>query len=240
MEKPQSSVVIQAYNHEAYVAEAIQCVVSQTLQNCLLIIVKDGSTDRTENVILGFDDARIRYLSQPNQGAHHALNRGISLAQGDYIAIINSDDVFIGNRLEILLDTLQRGNLDFLISDIHLIDGDSGIICDPSHWWLKWYENLKQKFQQTPYCSRISLRVIMPLRLLIFSFAQLVQQIGLFRPFRYILDYDFAFRAALINPAAFSFLIGQKLLNYRLHADNTIAENPLLANVETLYFLKNR
>lgn len=239
MEKPQISVVMPAYNHEAYVAEAIQSVLSQTLQNFELIIVNDGSTDRTENVILGFDDARIRYLSQSNQGAHHALNRGISLAQGDYIAIINSDDVFIENRLEILLDTLQRGKLDFLISDIHLIDGDSGIICDPSHWWLKWYEDLKQKFQQTPSTAAAFLAGNYAITSSNFFFrAQLVQQIGLFRPFRYILDYDFAFRAALINPSAFSFLIGQKLLNYRLHADNTIAENPLLANVETLYFLK--
>ncbi len=239
MEKPQISVVMPAYNHEAYIAEAIQSVLSQTFQNFELIIINDGSTDSTENVISGFKDARIRYLSQFNQGAHHALNRGILLAQGEYIAIINSDDVFIENRLEILLETAQHRNLDFLISDISLIDGNSKDICDSSHWWLIWYEGLKQKYQQASSSAAALLAGNYAITSSNFFFrTELIQRIGLFRPFHFILDYDFAFRAALINPTAFYFLIDQKLLKYRIHSSNTIAKNPLLANVETLYFLK--
>lgn len=238
-DKPQISVVMPAYNHEAYVAEAIHSVLTQTLQNIELIIINDGSTDNTEKVILEFDDARIKYFSQSNQGAHHALNRGIALAQGEYIAIINSDDVFIANRLEILLNTLQRDNLDFVISNINLINENSEIINDTSHWWLKWYEDLKQKFQQTPSPVAAFLAGNYAISSSNFFFrAQLVRKMELFRPFRYILDYDFAFRAVLINPRAFSFLIDHKLLNYRLHSHNTILENRLLANIETRYFLK--
>ncbi|MDE2387467.1 MAG: glycosyltransferase [Betaproteobacteria bacterium] len=237
--KPLISVVMPAYNHEAYVAEAIQSVLSQTLQNLELIIVNDGSTDDTGKVILGFDDARIRYFHQSNRGAHHALNRGIALAQGDYIAIINSDDVYLNNRLEIMLDVLQCNNLDFVISDINLIDEHSEVINDSSHWWLTWHEDLKQKFQRTPSPVAALLAGNYAISSSNFFFrAPLVEKIGGFRPFRYILDYDYVFRAALINPPAFSFLLQQKLLNYRLHSRNTIMENRLLANIETRYFLK--
>ncbi len=238
-EKPQISVVMPAYNHAAYVAEAIQSVLSQTLQDLELIIVNDGSADETEKVILGFDDARIRYFHQTNRGAHHALNRGIALARGEYIAIINSDDVYLGNRLEIMLDALQRNNLDFVISDINLIDEHSAIVRDPSHWWLTWHEDLKQKFQQTPSPAAALLAGNYAISSSNFFFrARLAEEIGGFRPFRYILDYDYVFRAALLNPAAFSFLLQHKLLNYRLHSRNTIMENRLLANIETRYFLK--
>ena len=228
-----------AYNHEAYIAETIESVLSQTHEHLELIIVNDGSTDNTENKILGFNDHRIKYFSQSNRGAHHALNRGISLAQSEYIAIINSDDVYIKNRLEVLLETMQSNNLDFIITDINLIDGQSKITRDPNHWWLKWHHGLKLIFQQTASPAAAFLTGNYAITSSNFFFrAQLINQIGLFRPFRYILDYDFAFRAALANPSTFSFLIEQKLLNYRLHSHNTIAEDPLMANVETLYFLK--
>lgn len=237
--KPLISVVMPAYNHEAYVAEAIRSVLAQTIQDIELIIVNDGSADSTEKVVLEFDDARIRYFSQSNQGAHHALNRGISLAQGQYIAIINSDDAYIANRLEIMLDALQRNHLDFVISDINLINEHSEIIKDSSHWWLTWYEDLKQKFQQAP--SPVAALLAGNYAISSSNFflkASLAKKIGGFRPFRYILDYDYVFRGSLMNPSAFAFLLNQKLLNYRLHSHNTILENRLLANIETRYFLK--
>ena len=239
LDKPLISVVMPAYNHQAFVAEAIRSVLTQTLQDIELIIVNDGSTDNTEKVILEFADSRIRYFTQSNQGAHHALNRGISLAQGEYLAIINSDDVFITNRLEILLNTLQDSNLDFVISDINLINEHSEIITDSSHWWLTWYEDLKRKYQQTSSPAATLLTGNYAISSSNFFLRMnLAKKIGGFRPFRYILDYDYVFRAALINPQTFSFLINQKLLNYRLHSSNTILENRLLANIETRYFIK--
>lgn len=240
MKRLQVSVVMTACNHETCIAEAVQSVLSKTRQNIELIIVNDGFTGHAESVILGFNDVRINYLSQPNQGTHHALNRRISLAQGEYIAILNSDDVFIENRLKILLDTLQRDKLNFLITDIHLIDKTPEIISDPSRWWLRWREALKQKFQQTlPTAAAFLAGNCSATSSDYFLHAQLIKKIGLIRPFFYIVGYDFAFWAALTNPAAFSFLIDQKLLSYRLHSSNTISETPLLANIETLYFLKN-
>lgn len=239
LNKPLISVVMPAYNHQAFVAEAIRSVLTQTLQDIELIIINDGSTDNTEKVILEFADSRIRYFTQSNQGAHHALNRGIALAQGEYLAIINSDDVFLPNRLEIMFDALQQSNLDFVISDINLINEHSEIIVDSSHWWLTWYEDVKQRYQQTPSPAATLLAGNYAISSSNFFFrASLANKLGGFRPFRYILDYDYVFRAALITPQTFSFLIGQKLLNYRLHSSNTIMENRLLANIETRYFIK--
>ncbi len=239
MKKPLISVLMPAYNHEAFVAEAIDSVLNQTYDDLELIIVNDGATDGTEAVIKKFDDHRIRYFSQSNKGAHHALNRCLSLAQGEYIAIINSDDVYAQNRLEVLLETIQHDNLSFVITDINLINQDSEIIRDASHWWLKWYTGLKSTYQDSGSPAAAFLAGNYAITSSNFFFqANRIDQIGLFRPFRYILDYDFVYRAVYDKPDEFAFLVGQYLLNYRLHSHNTIQENPWMANAETHYFLK--
>lgn len=239
MLQPTISVVMPAYNHEKFVAEAISSVLEQTFGDLELIVVNDGSTDATGEVIQSFTDLRLRYLEQPNQGAHHALNRGIAAARGRYIAILNSDDVFAPNRLEVLLARMERDNLEFLVSDIQLIGGDSLPIEDAGHWWVTWYEGLKQSYPSAASPAAALLAGNYAITSSNFFFrAGLTERIGLFRPFRYILDYDFAFRAASACSSGFAFLIGEKLLRYRLHGHNTISENPIKANIETFYFLK--
>ena len=94
------SVIIPAYNHEKFVGAAIDSVLQQTWTDLELIIVDDGSTDSTADVIKGYDDPRITYYYQENKDAYNTINRGIGLAKGDCIAILNSDDINKLNRLE--------------------------------------------------------------------------------------------------------------------------------------------
>src|SRR5579872_7310553 len=90
---PLISVVLITYNHEKYIAEAIQSILDQTFTDFELIIVNDGSTDKTEEIIKSFNDKRINYIYQKNQGPSVTTNVGIMAAKGKYIAIMPGDDV---------------------------------------------------------------------------------------------------------------------------------------------------
>ena len=99
---PLISVIIPAYNHERFIGAAIESVINQSLTDFELIIVNDGSTDGTEDVVKKYDDSRLRYFYQENQDAYNTINRGISLARGQYISILNSDDIYTIDRLEVI------------------------------------------------------------------------------------------------------------------------------------------
>jgi glycosyltransferase involved in cell wall biosynthesis len=97
---PTVSVVIPTYNNASVVKEAIQSVLEQTLSDYEIIVVDDGSTDNTREVVSSFSDKRIRYVYQENHGRSSARNHAISIAQGRYIAFLDSDDLFLPTKLE--------------------------------------------------------------------------------------------------------------------------------------------
>lgn len=102
---PQLSVIIPAYNSELYLAEAIESVLAQKYQPLEIIIVDDGSTDSTKRVATSFRN--VQYIYQGNQGPASARNTGLSLAQGDIITFLDSDDLWSDNKLELQLKRLS-------------------------------------------------------------------------------------------------------------------------------------
>ena len=96
---PRVSVIIPTYNCQTYIAEAVESVLAQTYQDFELIVIDDGSTDNTRQVLEPYLD-RIIYLYQENQGESVARNRGIQVAQGEYIAFLDSDDLWLLHKLE--------------------------------------------------------------------------------------------------------------------------------------------
>ncbi|ADC73014.1 glycosyl transferase family 2 [Thioalkalivibrio sp. K90mix] len=96
--KPLVSVIMPAYNTAAYIAESVDSVLDQDYPGIELIVVDDGSTDGTVEVLRGYGD-RLTLLTQQNQGAAVARNAGIAAAQGDFIAFIDSDDVWLPGKL---------------------------------------------------------------------------------------------------------------------------------------------
>jgi glycosyltransferase involved in cell wall biosynthesis len=96
------SVLMPVFNGGPYLATAIESVQAQTLADFELVIVDDGSTDGSEDVIAGFAarDRRIRVYRKPNSGISETLNRGIAEARGDWIARLDADDVMLPHRLE--------------------------------------------------------------------------------------------------------------------------------------------
>ncbi len=99
MNTPKISVIMPAYNQEKYIGDAIKSVIGQTYDNWELIVVDDGSVDRTAEIIVSFSDQRIRCIRQPNRGVCEARNLGICEADGEYIAFLDADDQFHPEKL---------------------------------------------------------------------------------------------------------------------------------------------
>ncbi len=102
------SVIVPVYNVECYIAETIRSVLAQTYTNFELIIVDDGSPDRSIELCYEFNDPRIRIIRQRNRGLAGARNTGIRYAQGDYIALLDSDDLWLPEKLEKHIAHLER------------------------------------------------------------------------------------------------------------------------------------
>jgi len=119
------TVIMMAYNHEKYVAEAIESILQQTYSNFELIVVNDGSTDATDAIIRGFRDSRITSISQANHGESAAITRGLDRAKGRFIALMDGDDVCYPHRLERQLRFLTSRRARVVTSWIQLIDDDS-------------------------------------------------------------------------------------------------------------------
>ena len=100
--------MLPVYNCERYLGYAIQSIISQTFTSFELIIINDGSTDRTADIIATFHDKRIRVLHQSNQGLAATLNRGISLARGKYIARQDQDDLSNQGRISLQVSYMEE------------------------------------------------------------------------------------------------------------------------------------
>ena len=117
------SVIIPAYNTEAYIAKAISSVLSQTLTNIEVVVVDDASTDNTRKVIEQFCDPRLKILSnQHNLGVGGTRNRALRAATGKWIAVLDSDDWYAPERLEKLVQLAEAYQADVMIDDLYLIE----------------------------------------------------------------------------------------------------------------------
>jgi glycosyltransferase involved in cell wall biosynthesis len=99
MNEPRVTVLMPAHNAGKYIAEAIRSVLDQDFQDFELLIVDDGSVDDTRKMVAGFDDERIRLLVQEKKGISAALNAGLAVARGEYIARFDADDICLPQRL---------------------------------------------------------------------------------------------------------------------------------------------
>lgn len=224
---PRVSVVIPSYNHARYVSEAIGSVLNQTEADLELIVVDDGSTDQSLQIIHTFPDRRLRVIAQTNQGAAAAINRGLRESSGHYLAILNSDDVYDPQRLEKLSAKLEADpSVGLLGSHIEVVDSNGKSLgvkhgyLDLSPWPLEAPErsfragsDLRAALLTENYFATSSNFV--------FS-RDWFTRTGEFRNLRYTHDWDFALRVAHITQVA---LLPEPLMQYRVHAANTIREN---------------
>jgi glycosyltransferase involved in cell wall biosynthesis len=108
LDNPLVSIVIPSYQAEKYISATIESVLRQSYGHFELIIVDDGCTDQTLDIVNQYSDPRIRVISQENKGLSAARNSGISAAKGEYIAFLDADDIWFPNKLEADINTVNR------------------------------------------------------------------------------------------------------------------------------------
>ncbi len=123
MNNPKISVIMPVYNGEKYLKEAIDSILNQTFTDFEFIIINDGSTDESETIIKSYNNEKIRLINnQINSGLTKALNKGLGIARGRYIARQDADDISMSNRFEIQYNFLKSN------PNIALIGGWAKII----------------------------------------------------------------------------------------------------------------
>jgi len=106
--QPKISVIIPTYNKAQYLKEAIESVLNQAYKEIEVIVIDDGSTDDTGEVIKSFDDTRIIYFFQKNKGPAAARNSGLKKAKGRYVAFLDSDDLWLSGKLKRQMDFIEK------------------------------------------------------------------------------------------------------------------------------------
>ncbi|MGF1685039.1 glycosyltransferase family 2 protein [Photobacterium minamisatsumaniensis] len=122
------SVVLPVYNAELYIEAAITSVLNQSFSEFELIVIDDGSTDNSLEIIKSFTDKRIKLISRENKGLVSTLNEGVSLSQSNYIARMDADDICHPDRFKVQYDSFQKNKALVLhSSNVRYID-DNGLI----------------------------------------------------------------------------------------------------------------
>ncbi|WP_435235568.1 glycosyltransferase family 2 protein [Psychromonas sp. PT13] len=124
------SVISPAYNAEKHLRKLVECVASQSIRVLEHIIIDDGSTDDSLRILRSLEKKypHIKIISQENQGAGVARNKGIAVAQGKYIAFLDSDDVWAEDKLRSQIEFMENENIAFSYGDYYEVDDESGDI----------------------------------------------------------------------------------------------------------------
>jgi len=219
------SVVIPSFNHERWIGEAVDSVRHQTLSCSELVIVDDGSSDGTLDVLADRHFPGMRTVLQTNRGAHLALNRAIALSSGDYVAILNSDDVFDPDRLEHAWGVTRASGAALVCGAVRLIDGEGGMV-DPEHDIARWYREAREVARTEPSFPRALRRHNVAVTTSnFFMHRELWSRLGGFAAYRYVHDYEFLLRAVKLCPDRVLYEDSLCDVRYRVHGKNTISES---------------
>jgi glycosyltransferase involved in cell wall biosynthesis len=115
------SIITVVYNNEKFLEETIVSVLNQKFKNFEYIIIDGGSTDRTLEIIKKYDNQIDYWISEQDKGIYDAFNKGMSLSRGEFIGIINSDDIYMPNALEIISKYIKKSNknkIDFIFGSV--------------------------------------------------------------------------------------------------------------------------
>lgn len=125
---PKVTIIVPVYNQEKYIRECVDSILMQDYENLEIIVVDDGSTDSTPDILKSYGSA-IRYIRQANQGAAAALNHGLRLAQGELVAWLSSDDAYMPKKILKQVAKFQEDpTLDLIYTNWIMIDGEGNKI----------------------------------------------------------------------------------------------------------------
>lgn len=222
------SVVIPLYNHSSFIIQALEGVIAQGEIVREVIVIDDGSKDNSLAVAREFASKHpmINVTGQLNCGAATTLNRGMQMTTAEYIAVLNSDDYWMPQRLNRLVRALDLdAGLDLVASDIMFVDADG------AEKQNSWYEAALENFisSRDLGVSLAEANFLMTTSNYVIR-RNTVKALGGFAEIRYAHDLDFALRL-VANDRRIGF-IDEKLLAYRSHETNTIKESQQKVRVD--------
>jgi glycosyltransferase involved in cell wall biosynthesis len=226
------SVLIPLYNHARYIGSAIESVLSQTSPADEIVLIDDGSQDDglviAESMLAGIENARI--FRQPNQGAHITINRLVRTSRSDYLAILNSDDCFLPEKLARCRQIVAASNdVDVICGRAVVMDQDSRPVKsgETVDWLVRSAAFLAES--GLPHLSLMNENFVTTTSNMVFS-RRLWERVSGFQNLRYCHDLDFLMSA---------FVHGRVELDsdfdhicYRVHPTNTIKEKLELVRLE--------
>ena len=125
------TIIIPAFNHEKYVGQALLSAIQQDYANLEILVIDDGSTDRTADVIedvlaRSSNHREVKFIRQPNQGLSRTLNRGLEMAQGDFVQLLASDDAYLPAKTSVCVDRLSAlpASVGAIYCDGYVVDED--------------------------------------------------------------------------------------------------------------------
>ena len=120
------SIITVCYNSERFIKTAIESVLNQTYKNIEYIVIDGNSKDNTVQIVKSYGDKISKVVNEPDMGIYDAMNKGLKLASGDYLGILNSDDFYINNTvIEQIVDTLEKNKTDSLFTDLIYVDNQN-------------------------------------------------------------------------------------------------------------------
>lgn len=246
--EPLVSVVIPYYQHKQYIDNCISSVVQQTYESIELIIVDDCSPDGSGNYVqqilqnqrlLQRFSNKINFIHlDKNQGAHFAINHGISQSNGEYIAILNSDDLYHPDRLRSMISLMKKEQKEFAFSGVNYMD-DNGKSVDQSDGWVRIATEIQEKIEEFPTIGFACLVGNPGISTGNFVFTKNLSQSTFgFRDIKFCHDWDFLLQCICYTEPLF---IRDKLYYYRVHENNTfkILQKDGTQIDDTAYVLKH-
>jgi len=223
---PLVSVIIPAYNHEMYIEEALQSVIDQTYKNIELIVIDDGSTDRTAEIIENFrkknQDKNIQFIKKQNEGICKTLNRGLVLATGDYVAFLASDDKWIENKIDEQVAFMENNkNIGLVCSDAYFTKFNQ----DTNLKWSNYKAGMDQYFKKgIQNCNMHEVLLARPLlcAVTVMLRRSIFNEVDYFDEKLRSEDTDMWLRVARKYPIGY---INQPLVYYRMHGTNISNNN---------------
>lgn len=214
------SVIIPAYNGDRYIGEAIDGVLAQTYDDYEIIVVDDGSTDNTFQVIQQYGD-RLKYLSQANEGVAASRNLGLKASQGEYIAFLDQDDIFLPHKLASQVALLEQD------SDLGMVNSGWQIV-DPQGE----FQSAVEPWKQIPELSLANLIIWKPVFLgaMLFRRTWLERSPGFDTSLEQTPDVDLVLRLAGMGCTAA--WVEETTVKYRQHQSN--ASNDTLLQAQEL------
>ena len=222
------SVVVPAYRHARFVLHALDSLWRQTYQNIEVILLDDQSPDKTYDLVRAWSekpDVRRRFRrvvaaqNLVNLGAHESINRGISMTQGDFITILNSDDAYAPRRIELLVSAAGEAGADLLFSGVRVIDENGDWMIRPGlPAELETAADFASSFPSVSF-ALLKKNIACSTGNLFFT-RKLFDLVGGFRAFKYCHDWDFILRACLVAEPV---LLHEALYDYRIHETNSFA-----------------